>query len=378
MKRDLEKLIQGTAEAARAWAYAAGPGGRLPAEGLRPAFVAHRLVCALAEMEELLAVHRTLWPQDQTWRARHGESMVDRMGPRADLKRLGAEVAEEERPDPALAQSQDIGDLFEFFCQIRKSILFDSDSADAFVSASDTRSAIEAAMGSVRTLDRSRRAALEQALSGFVSNSFMHSPARLPNGAVLGERYWPLFRAVRLLRGEAIMNIEEIHGILDDAEIRPETRDRVRRLIDELRRVLSDYDIDRIRDILASGGQLFPGMGEQSLELGVLRLELTQPLRVGRLHAAEPRAPLVERRVAEAAAAAHLGHRHPSLGLLEEPNDLFLAEFALPHVRHSPDERTSLPLPWYGGWGAGHTLTNRHPIFTASNRPAMALPLCVR
>jgi hypothetical protein len=262
VKRDLEKLIQGTAEAARAWAYAAGPAGRLPAEGLRPAFVAHRLVCALAEMEELLAVHRTLWPQDQTWRARHGESMVDRMGPRADLTRLGAEVAEEERPDPALARSQDIGDLFEFFCQIRKSILFDGDSADAFVSASDTRSAIEAAMGSIRTLDRSRRAALEQALSGFVSNSFMHSPARLPNGAVLGERYWPLFRAVRLLRGETNMNIEEIHGILDDAEIRPETRDRVRRLIDELRRVLSDYDVDRIRDILASGGQLFPGMGE--------------------------------------------------------------------------------------------------------------------
>jgi hypothetical protein len=262
VKRDLEKLIQGTAEAARAWAHASRPGSQLPAEELRPAFVAHRLVCALAEMEELLAVHRTLWPQDQTWRAHHEESMVDGVGPKAGLTRLGMEVAAEERPDQSLARSQYVGDLFEFFCQIRKSILFDGDSTGASLSTSGTRSSIEAAMESVRTLARSRRVALEQALSGFVSNSFMHSPARLSNGALLGERYWPLFLAVRLLRGEVIMNIEKIHSILDTAEIRPETRNRVRRVIDELRRVLSDYDIDWIRDILASGGQLFPGMGE--------------------------------------------------------------------------------------------------------------------
>ena len=262
MKRDLEKLIQGTADAARAWTYASRPSARLPAEGLRPAFVAHRLACALAELEELLAVHRTLWPQDQAWRARHGESMVDRLGSKSDLTRMGAEVADEERPDPALARSQDIVDLFEFFCQIRKSILFDGDSKNALLSARETRDSIEAAMESLQALDRSRRTTLEQALFGFVSNSFMHSTARLPNGTVLGERYWPLFRAVKLLRRETDMNIEEIRGILDDAEIRPETRARVRKLIDELRRILSDYDIDRIRDILTSGGQLFPGMGE--------------------------------------------------------------------------------------------------------------------
>lgn len=58
------------------------------------------------------------------------------------------------------------------------------------------------------------------------------------------------------------MNIENILEILDRAEIKPETRNRVRTLIDELRLVLSDYDIDRIRDILASGGQLFPGVGQ--------------------------------------------------------------------------------------------------------------------
>lgn len=262
MKRDLEKLIQGTADAARAWAYASGPSARLRVEGFRPAFVAHRLVCALTELEELLAVHRSLWPQDQTWRARHGESMVDSLGSRADLTGMGAEVAEEERPDPALARSRDIGDLFEFFCQVRRSILFDGDSADAFLSARDAGSSVEAVMESIRALDRSRRSALEQALTGFVNNSCLHPTARLPNGAVLGERYWPLFRAARLLRGETHMDIERISEILDEAEIKPETRERVRTLIDELRRVLSDYDIDRIRDILASGGQLFPGMGQ--------------------------------------------------------------------------------------------------------------------
>jgi len=262
VKRDLEKLIQGTAEAAQAWAYASEPGVRMPTEGLRPAFVAHRLVCALAEMDELLAVHRTLWPQDQTWRKRNGEAMLERLDSKADLTRIGAEVAEEELPDPAMARSQDIGDLFEFFCQIRKSILFYGDFMDALLAARATRSSIEAAMESLQTLERSRRVALEQALSRFVSNSFMHSTARLPNGAVLGERYWPLFRAVRLLRRETDMKTEEVRGIFDDAEIKPETRDRVRKLIDELRRVLSDYDIDEILDILGSGGQLFPGLGE--------------------------------------------------------------------------------------------------------------------
>jgi hypothetical protein len=262
VKRDLEKLILATAEAVRAWAYASGTGARLPSEGLRPAFVAHRLVCALAELEELFAVHRYLWPKDQSWRARHGESIPDSLGSRPDLVRKAVEVAEEERPEPALARSQDIGDLFEFFCQIRRSILFDGGSTDAFLSARDTRSSIEAAMGTIQSLDRSKRATLERALSGFVSNSFMHSTARLQSGAVLGERYWPLFRAVQLLRGETDMNIDEVRGILEVAEIRPETRNRVVALIDEIRRVLSDYDIDRIRDILASGGQLFPKMGE--------------------------------------------------------------------------------------------------------------------
>ncbi len=42
------------------------------------------------------------------------------------------------------------------------------------------------------------------------------------------------------------------------------------------------------------------------------------------------------------------------IGLLDEANDLLFGESALSHVRHSPDDRTSLPLRWYGWWGAGH------------------------
>jgi len=263
VKRDLEKLIHKTAEAARVWAAAARPAAQLPDEELRPAFSEHRLICTIAEMETLLAVHQTLWPQDQSWRERYGDSMIRSMNSRPDVTRLDvAKIAEEERPNFSLARSQNVEDLFEFFCQIRKSILFDDASTDAFLSASDTKIAIAAAMESVRALDRSRRAALKQAVSGLISNSFMYSPARLQNGAVLGERYWPLFQAVRLLRGETQVNIEEIRSILHNTKISNTTRDRVLTLIDELSRILADSDIDTIRDVLGSGGQLFPWMGD--------------------------------------------------------------------------------------------------------------------
>src|SRR5215216_385203 len=89
-------------------------------------------------------------------------------------------------------------------------------------------------------------------------------------------------------------------------------------------------------------------LGQQALELGVLRL-----------HPAELGAPLVERRVREPALATDLGHRHAGLGLLEEPDDLFLCEFALPHVRHSPGWRTPATSGWYGREGAGQTLRIR-------------------
>src|SRR5574343_1365785 len=81
-------------------------------------------------------------------------------------------------------------------------------------------------------------------------------------------------------------------------------------------------------------------LGQQVLELGVLRLQLAQPPRLRDIHATELGAPLVERGVREAALAADLSHRHAGLGLLEEPDDLFLSELAFPHVRDSPERRT--------------------------------------
>ena len=262
MKLELEKLILGTAHAIRAWASVSGNAVQLATDGLRPSFVAYRLACAMAEMEELLAVHKTLWPQDQEWRERNGELMVGRMYPKAELCRNGAVVAEEERPELALAQSQDIGDLFDFFCQVRNSLLYDSANTDGPDKPQSIRVAIDAAMEAIQVMGGTSRAALEGALAGYISNSFLYSNARLPSGAALGERYWPLFRAVQLLRREKQMNVDEIRDILEQAEIRSEIRDRVSVLIDALRRMLSDFDFDRVRDILASEGHLYPGMGD--------------------------------------------------------------------------------------------------------------------
>lgn len=58
------------------------------------------------------------------------------------------------------------------------------------------------------------------------------------------------------------MKIEDIRDILREAEIKSETCDRVGALIDALRRILADFDIDRVRDILVSGDHLFPGVGD--------------------------------------------------------------------------------------------------------------------
>ena len=75
---------------------------------------------------------------------------------------------------------------------------------------------------------------------------------------------------------------------------------------------------------------------QQSHELGVLNFERLEPLGLGHIHAAELGAPLVERGVAEAPFAAQLLDRHPSIGLLQETDDLLFAVSALLHVRHSP------------------------------------------
>ena len=259
MKRELEKLTLGTAQLIHAWESMSDNEKKGSADGLRSSFIAHRLTCAMAEMDELLAVHKTLWPQDPIWRERNIESFAERSS-RAELRRQGAEVAEEERPELALALSKDVDDLFYFFCQVRQSILYLSTSTEGSGQTQGLSGAVDAAMETIQGLNRAKRSALEAALTAYISNSFILSNAQLSNGAVLGERYWPLFRAVRLLQGETYMNQEKISGILEDAGIKPETRNRVDALIDALRRMLENHDLDWIREILANGGKLFPGM----------------------------------------------------------------------------------------------------------------------
>jgi hypothetical protein len=98
------------------------------------------------------------------------------------------------------------------------------------------------------------------------------------------------------------------------------------------------------------------GFGQQFLELGVLALKLTQALGLRDLHAAKLGTPFVKRGLAEAAAAAQLGDAHAGLCLSQEANDLFVAEPALLHVRHSPGLTDFSRLPWYGWRGAGQLI----------------------
>jgi hypothetical protein len=84
-------------------------------------------------------------------------------------------------------------------------------------------------------------------------------------------------------------------------------------------------------------------LGQQLLKLGVLAFELAQSSRIRHVHATVLGSPLVEDGVAEATLAAQLLDRQSGLGLLDEANDLLFGKSALPHVRHSPDDQTSLP-----------------------------------
>ena len=78
------------------------------------------------------------------------------------------------------------------------------------------------------------------------------------------------------------------------------------------------------------------GFGQQFLELGVLGLQVPQLGCVRSLHATVLGSPFVKRGIAEPATAAQLLNRHPSLGLFEEANDLFVGKSALLHVRLAP------------------------------------------
>ena len=77
-------------------------------------------------------------------------------------------------------------------------------------------------------------------------------------------------------------------------------------------------------------------LGQQLLELAVFGFKLTQPPRIGYVHAAVFGAPFVEGGVAETAFAAQLLDRQACLGLLDEADDLLFGESAFSHVRHSP------------------------------------------
>ena len=69
------------------------------------------------------------------------------------------------------------------------------------------------------------------------------------------------------------------------------------------------------------------------LVLGELRFQLLQSLQLRRAHAAVPRFPVVERRVADAMTSADLLDRLASFGLLQDRYDLRLGESASSHRR---------------------------------------------
>lgn len=261
MKRALQEQILATEQSVLAWTSISRNDLQMMSEGFRPSFLVHRLACSLAELRELLAVHQSLWPHDLTWRENYYESLSNIISP-IEVLQIGSEVAEEERPNPSLANSQDIRELFEFFCQIRKSILYSSGTSGEFDAFYGIEDAVNTSMESIKRLNRSKKVVFERVLTSFLNNSFLSSNIQIKDGQVLSERYWPLFKALHLLRGESVVDNEKIQDILKETNIKPETQDRVRKLIYDLQRVHSDYDINQIQDILASGGQLFPGMGQ--------------------------------------------------------------------------------------------------------------------
>ena len=198
LKKDLEKLIQVTSNAVEVWASFQLPDGRFSEEFLRPSFAAHRLGCALEELNELLSVHSMYWPQEQSWRNRHGANLLELLRSKKKLISGGKEVAQEEWPDKVLASSQELGGLFEFFCQVRKTILFSSNLADATGMDPNLSGVLDNAMHSIRNLEKHRANELEDSLTAFVRNSHLYSNVKLQNGIVLGDRYRPLFQAIQI------------------------------------------------------------------------------------------------------------------------------------------------------------------------------------
>ena len=82
---------------------------------------------------------------------------------------------------------------------------------------------------------------------------------------------------------------------------------------------------------------------QQLFQPGVLCLKCLQPAGVRDIHASELRLPFVEGCRAHAMAPADLFGRHPTLLFRQDRDDLFLAEFALPHCL-SPCDRLSIQM----------------------------------
>lgn len=86
------------------------------------------------------------------------------------------------------------------------------------------------------------------------------------------------------------------------------------------------------------------------LQLGVLRLERPQPAIVRHAHPAELRLPLVKRRRADAALAAHFGCHHAPTAALADRDGLFFTEPTALHVRlpQGTTDSTSVSLTFRG------------------------------
>jgi hypothetical protein len=73
-------------------------------------------------------------------------------------------------------------------------------------------------------------------------------------------------------------------------------------------------------------GSLQHRLGQETLQLGGLGLQILQPAQLGHLHAAIPALPLAERGVRHAVPAAQLRDLRPGGILLQNPDNLFLGK----------------------------------------------------
>ena len=272
MKGDLQRQILLSGREVLGWASTLrNPIDALLSDSVRPSFAAHRLICALAEMEELIAACKLLWPIEEAWCVRRWDETVQQVSAQFDtplhelrskLYERGREVAEEELPNAALASSPNARNLYAFFCQLRLTSLFQSASTDRMGGSGQLGGVVEQALEAVKGLVYHERRLLQLATEGLLSSHWLLSSARIAPENSIGARYQPIFQAVRLLRGESCMNWDEISNILSEAEIKNETKSQVKRILDSLRGHIEEFGFDRFKDLVSEGGANLPGIGE--------------------------------------------------------------------------------------------------------------------